>query len=157
MPSVAPWLCEAAGEVSACLTYSHWTCQGNGCFLDFFLNAAESESKSARLINSYSSAFQEGQGSWFLPGEHYANSVVKHIGIVLPFACAVFADSIGAFAVCSECRGLVLDGEQLSCVLCCHHRQETCLQFCLWIEFFMWSTCLNNATVMLVLMHEDEI
>lgn len=78
------------------------------------------------LINSYRSAFQEGQGG-FLPREHYANSVVKHIGMMLPFASAELADSMGAFSLCSVHRGLVLGREGFSCSLCCSHTQEMCL------------------------------
>lgn len=77
----------------------------------------ESQYTWERLINSYRSAFQEGQGNWFLRGEHYANSVVKHIGIALPFASAVLADSIRAFALRLEYRGLVLGRENFSCTL----------------------------------------
>lgn len=56
-----------------------------------------------RLVRSYRSAFSKGQGGQFLHGEHYANSAVKRIGIALPFASAVLADSIGASARRLEC------------------------------------------------------
>lgn len=92
-----------------------------------FPQVGESQRPSETLINSYRSAFQEGQGGCFLPGEHYANSVVKHIGIVLPFASAVLADSTGAFSQRSGHRGLVLGRERFSCSLCYCHTQEMCL------------------------------
>lgn len=98
-------------------------------FLCLLPQLGESQHPLEMLIHSYRSAFQEGQGGCFcfLPSEHYANSVVKHIGIVLPFASAVLADSMGAFSQCSEHRGLVLGRERFSCSLGCSHTQEMCL------------------------------
>lgn len=96
-------------------------------FLCLLPQVGESQRPSETLINSSRSAFQEGQGGCFLPREHYANSVVKHIGIVLPFASAVLADSMGAFSLSWEHRGLVLGRERFSCSLCCSHTEEMCL------------------------------
>lgn len=112
-------MCEAAGEVSTCVTCSHST--GQVVFPRLLPQVSESQRPSETLINSYRSAFQEGQGGCFLPREHYANSAVKHIGIMLPFASAVLADSMGASSPPSEHRGLVLGRERFSCSLCCSH------------------------------------
>lgn len=114
-------MCEAAGEVSTCLTCSHLT--GQWCFLDSFLNWVNHSAHRKHSSIVTGQHFKKVREAAFCLREHYANSVVKHIGTVLPFASAVLADSMGAFSLRSEHRGLVLDRERFSCSLCCHMRE----------------------------------
>lgn len=130
--AVAGGLCGAAADLSTRLTCAHGALRGRGCFLDLFLHAGESQ-HSGKSHRRFPTSTARRSGTGFLPREHYANSSVKRIGIALPFASAVLADSTGAVAVCLGGRGLVWGREKLPPALCCDHRRDTCLQIAGWV------------------------